>query len=485
MAEDDVSSTVELPNKKEGKSTSKRSSTASTTTAKKPSGPSKKRAREQPPEEDSAAKESRTAFRQAQRILRKSASTVDLKTALQRSFSQSNNNNSNSAADASHGTGSPPMLSPLLLQRSMSSSGSAAMMLSRTFPSVPSPNSAGSLPTPFPSASADATLSPLTPNTLGTAGGPQQRTAAVDITSRFLAKLSDQRKGDVERIIQRQLSAQQSSTSTNQQLSNGMIRHRSTRIAAAVTQKTVVRTPGGFLSSLPHTGEDDDDEDDHEGGEEDVEEELQIATVDESQSFLYSSKENSQSLGTAKMPRPLNATMVVGAAAAANNNNDSSDVHGDGKSALLRSFLQEDAVRSTPRSALTTLAIHHGESNSLTTRIAAAPAAGGSKDDELLNSLARKHQMLKMQREMKAQAQTSSTKHSLAPNNPLTNAPKPQASTSSSVEVVRNLTSVAQRRAAALLNNVSLTDVSFLKRANSFDHSNSQSMVFSSSEKKN
>jgi hypothetical protein len=329
--------------------------------------------------EDTAAADSRAAFRHSQRLLRKSAPSLDLKAALHRSFSQQH---------ASPPSASPTLMSPFPLAAGCDSQNALSV----------SPVAAGS----------DTTKQQSTRD------ASRASSSVHDVTQRFLSKVHEQKQQVIRTLVTR-------------------------REASSLFNVPSVQA-SGVSNGNKRLNHSDDVEDDVE---------LIVDSV-------HSRQTNSNSVVTSRSGRtgltpvaPLSSPLF----AAVDDSRSSA-------SQLSPTFSQPDERSSPPQELLE-------EDNDDVVNI--------KQEVSLISALQRKHELLKFKKQHQQQQSLHQT-----PLIPLpTLGPRSVSSGNLNTHVVTS-TSTTLLHQRTLLNtfHVSATDVSFLKRTNSFENSQSQSIVF-------
>jgi hypothetical protein len=326
--------------------------------------------------EDTAAADSRAAFRHSQRLLRKSAPSLDLKAALHRSFSQQH--------------ASPPSASPTLMS---------------PFPLTAGCDSQNALPVSPVAVGADTTKQQSTRD------ASSASSSVHDVTQRFLSKVHEQKQQVIRTLVTR--------------------REASSLFNVPSVQASGVSNGNKRL-------------------QEEVEDDVELI-VDS----VHSRQTNSNSMVTSRSVRtgltpvaPLSSPLF----AAVDDSRSSA-------SQLSPTFSQPDERSSPPQELL--------EDNDDVVNI--------KQEVSLISALQRKHELLKFKKQHQQQQSLHQT-----PLIPLpTLGPRSVSSGNLNTHVVTS-TSTTLLHQRTLLNtfHVSATDVSFLKRTNSFENSQSQSIVF-------
>lgn len=311
--------------------------------------------------EDTAAADSRAAFRHSQRLLRKSASSVDLKSALHRSFSQQ------------HSPITPSLCSPF--PAALSCDSQAAVLNSPMGASEPSKAPVGT-----------------------------GSSSVHDITQRFLSKVQEQKQHTIRTLVSR----------------------RELVASTAASQKSV-RNDG------------------------DEEEELIVNNVSTTNSRQVSSLSAVPSAKSAGVNHLRSSNLSSPLFAALEDSRSSG-------SQLSPTYVHPDE-HSTP--------LHEhdeGDTNDLVV---------GKHEDSLISALQRKHELLKFKKQQQQQIASASQQ-----GNSIVIARSTSSSSSAVAAASKIPTPTLLQRSLLNTFHVSTTDVSFLKRTNSFENSQSQSIVF-------
>lgn len=341
---------------------------------------SSKRAREEV--QDTAAADSRAAFRHSQRLLRKSAPSVDLKAALQRSFSQQH--------------ASPPTTSASLFT---------------SFPvAALSADSQNALPTSPVASGGDVSKA-------GTVGAT---TTVQDVTQRFLSKVHEQRQQTIRTLVTRR----ESSSVVHLPPQAGALGNRRPQINDVADEEVELIVDAGNSRHAQN-----------------------------SNSALSSGKGGKLGM-PASLSSPLFAVM------------DDSRSSG---SQLSPTFSQPDEKSSPPQE-------QHADDDD-------DGVVNMKQEVSLISALQRKHELLKFKKQQQqAAALTPPSPLSglLGPRSASTVGASPSAPTAAQPNASRIVTSTTllQQRTITNMFHVSATDVTFLKRTNSFENSQSQSIVF-------